>query len=238
MCTLTYLPWADGFAVASNRDESRARGGMIPPGLDEARRSWYPVDEAGGGTWLLTAPGRFTLNLMNGGHETHARTPPYRHSRGIVPLRFAEDGSTEVFLAHFDFERIEPFTLVIFHHAPRKVEAIVWTGSSVDRLEYPADQPHLWSSSTLYDAPARAMRRQWFAEGVERMGGGAELGAVAPIPSTGRRALSGRLEADPHGASRRVAVRSVPSVWNTRPKVRGCTSTTWWLGREQWSTLS
>ncbi|MBK8341437.1 MAG: NRDE family protein [Flavobacteriales bacterium] len=99
MCTLTYLPWADGFAVASNRDESRARGGMRPPVFDAQRTALYPIDQHAGGTWLLTAPGRFTLNLMNGGHETHVRTPPYQHSRGIVPLRFVEDGSTENFLA-------------------------------------------------------------------------------------------------------------------------------------------
>ncbi|MBP6389363.1 MAG: NRDE family protein [Flavobacteriales bacterium] len=237
MCTLTYLPWADGFAVASNRDESRARGGMIPPRLDEARRSWYPVDESGGGTWLLTAPGRFTLNLMNGGHETHARTPPYRHSRGIVPLRFAEDGSTEAFLAHFDFERIEPFTLVIFHHAPRSVEAIVWTGSMVDRMDYPSDQPHLWSSSTLYDAPARAMRRQWFAEAVERMGGTRSLEQLlqfhqqggAHYPDTSKRILMER----PGGLGTVCTAGVEYKAEDARMYFHDLVA-----GREQWSTLS
>ena len=237
MCTLTYLPWADGFAVASNRDESRARGGMRPPVFDAQRDAWYPMDDHAGGTWLLTAPDRFSLNLMNGGHETHQRTPPYRHSRGIVPLRYAEDGGTEAFMEHFDFAGIEPFTLVIFHHAPRKVEAIVWTGSMVDRMDYPADQPQLWSSSTLYDAPARAMRRQWFAEAVERMGEARDLEQLLEFHRHG-----GGHNSDP---SKRILMErpgGLGTVCTAGVEYKADGARMYFhdlvAGREQWSTLS
>ena len=113
----------------------------------------------------------------------------------------------------------------------------MWTGSLVDRLEYPADQPHLWSSSTLYDAPARAMRRQWFAEGVERMGGTRSLEQLlqfhqqggAHYPDTSKRILMER----PGGLGTVCTAGVEYKAEDARMYFHDLVA-----GREQWSTLS
>ncbi len=166
MCTLTYLPYGGGFAMASSRDEMRTRGSMARPVHDEALRALYPVDQLSGGTWVLTSAAGFSLNLLNGGHVRHAPRGPYRHSRGLIPLRFAEAGGLTPFLGTFDPEGLEPFTLVAIGHAPRSVTAIVWTGEVLERIDHDPEQPRIWSSSTLYDAQMKAERETWFAEAI------------------------------------------------------------------------
>lgn len=164
MCTLTYLPSDGGFAMVSSRDEMRARGPMEPPVHDRDRGALYPVDVRSGGTWLLTATSGFTVNLLNGGYERHAPGGPYRHSRGLVPLLFAEAGGIDAFLSTFDPRGIEPFTLVVVTHARRSITELVWTGERMDRNERDPELPRIWSSSTLYDATTRDMRAGWFHE--------------------------------------------------------------------------
>ncbi len=175
MCTLTYLPVADGFAMLSSRDEMRGRGAMLEPIQDEFRKAIYPVDERSGGTWLLTSSKGFSLNLLNGGHERHDRREPYRHSRGLIPLMFAEAGSLDAFLDLFDPHGIEPFTLVVVEHSPLRVMQLVWTGEQLDVVERPAHEPSIWSSSTLYDERMRDQRTAWFASFVEEPAEGAPL---------------------------------------------------------------
>jgi hypothetical protein len=162
MCTLTYLPVADGFAMLSSRDEMRGRGAMRDPVQDELRKAIYPVDEQSGGTWMLTSAKGFSLNLLNGGHERHVRKEPYRHSRGLVPLMFAEAGSLAVFLDRFDPLGVEPFTLVVVEHSPVRVMQLVWTGAQLDIEERSPTEPAIWSSSTLYNTHVRHQRTAWF----------------------------------------------------------------------------
>lgn len=162
MCTLTYLPHGDDFAMASSRDEQRSRGAMVAPVLDAKWAACFPMDAASGGTWFLDKPGVLTLNVLNGGYVVHRRTPPYKHSRGLVPLQFVELGSTQRFLSEFGFEGLEPFSLVVVEHEPRRVSTIVWTGTIVDHIEQDPGEPHIWSSATLYDEAARSRRVDWF----------------------------------------------------------------------------
>ncbi len=166
MCSLTYLPHHNGFAMVSSRDEMRTRGAMAYPTHDEALRALYPLDERSGGTWILTAVAGFSINLLNGGHVRHTPGGTYRHSRGLIPLQFAKAGGIDPFLNKFDPEGLEPFTLVVIGHGVRAVTEIVWTGSALDRIEHDADQARIWSSSTLYDAQMKAEREAWFAEAI------------------------------------------------------------------------
>ncbi len=167
MCTLTYLPVPGGFAMVSSRDEMKGRGAMLEPIQDEFRKAIYPVDERSGGTWLLTSSKGFSLNLLNGGHERHDRKESYRHSRGLIPLMFAEAGSLNAFLDRFDPMGLEPFTLVVVEHSPLRVMQLVWTGTRLDVEERPVHEPAIWSSTTLYDARMREQRAAWFASFLE-----------------------------------------------------------------------
>lgn len=165
MCTLTYLPYANGgFGLVSSRDEQLARGPMQPPQFMQDGGALYPVDAKSGGTWIASSEAGFTLNLMNGGLVKHVKQPPYRQSRGMVIKDFLAIGECHDFVDQFNFEGIEPFTLIIVHHQPREVCSIVWTGTEVlfDALD--PDQPMIWSSSTLYSPEAKARRQQWFQE--------------------------------------------------------------------------
>lgn len=166
MCTLTYLPTTNGFALASSRDEMRDRGSMARPDHNVLLRALYPVDERSGGTWILTSAAGFSVNLLNGGHVRHLPGGRYRHSRGLVPLLFAEAGSIDGFMRSFDPGDIEPFTLVVIVHTPRMATSIVWTGMTLERFDHAPDTPCIWSSSTLYDERMKAEREQWFFEAI------------------------------------------------------------------------
>lgn len=190
MCTLTYLPAPDGFAMASSRDEMRSRGGMTRPQHDEALRALYPRDDRSGGTWILTAVAGFSLNLLNGGHIPHSPGGVYRHSRGLIPLLVARSGGVDPFFSTFDPERIEPFTLVIVGHEPKTLTELVWTGEVLERFEHDAHQPRIWSSSTLYDASMKEERKAWFAEEI--------------ATSTDRPALERLLHFHQHGGAGRA----------------------------------
>lgn len=167
MCTLTYLPEHGGFGLVSSRDELRGRGPMMPPVQDPILKALYPVDALSGGTWVLTAVAGFSAVILNGGHEGHRRRAPYRHSRGLIPLMLARAGDLDAFLAHFDPEGLEPFTLVVCGHEDRTLTDVVWTGRALERLPRDPRKPHIWSSSTLYDARMRSARERWFTETLE-----------------------------------------------------------------------
>lgn len=168
MCTLTYLPENGGFSLVSSRDELRARGPMMPPVQDPFLKALYPVDAPSGGTWVLTAVAGFSAVLLNGGHEGHRKRPPYRHSRGLIPLMLARAGDLDAFIHLLDPEGLEPFTLVVCGHEARTLTDVVWTGRALERVQRDSRKPHIWSSSTLYDARMRSARVRWFTETLEQ----------------------------------------------------------------------
>lgn len=165
MCTLTYLPYPDGgFGLVSSRDEMVSRGPMQAPQFKQEAGALYPLDAKSGGTWIASSEAGYSLNLMNGGLVKHEKQPPYRQSRGLVIKEFLAIGECHDFVDQFDFNGIEPFTLIIVHHQPREVCSIIWTGQEVIFDALDPDQPMIWSSSTLYSPEAKNRRQQWFQE--------------------------------------------------------------------------
>lgn len=165
MCTLTYLPAPNGgFSLVSSRDEAVTRGVMLPPDWDHELDALYPVDKRSGGTWIATSNKGITINLMNGGVVGHEKTGQYKHSRGLVPIEFLKKAECHHFVDHFDFQGLEPFTLVVVHHYPREVCQIIWTGQEVLFDALNPDQPQIWSSSTLYAPSVKQLRTQWYQE--------------------------------------------------------------------------
>jgi hypothetical protein len=167
MCTLTYIPETNnGFLLVSNRDESIAREPALAPEmyLHNGIAVVYPKDTQAGGTWLATAANGFTLCLLNGAFERHLRKPPYRHSRGLVVTGFFNYNDVDVFLTEYDFEGIEPFTLVIIQRTDEqtRIREIRWDGASVYHKEIDGLKPNIWSSATLYDKEVIAEREKWF----------------------------------------------------------------------------
>ncbi|MES2733017.1 MAG: NRDE family protein [Bacteroidota bacterium] len=193
MCTLTYLPLAAeagqfSFLLTSNRDERTTRPEALFPVIQHwgAQNVLFPQDSAAGGTWIATGrqavgrqsvgrqsvghstgeqanPAMLTACLLNGGFIAHTPSPPYRMSRGrIIPEAFAAQ-DVEAFLAEYDLDRIEPFTLVIIAHDKARITELRWDGQLRYISSKDITQPHIWSSATLYSAEAIRQREAWFA---------------------------------------------------------------------------
>ena len=165
MCVLTYIPTEDnGFLFTSNRDESVGRASAIAPRKYDigGRYVFFPKDPQGGGTWIGGCE-TFTLCLLNGGFEKHMPMPPYRQSRGKIILDFYKYADVEKFLQEYDFEGIEPFTLIIVNRDKQfLINEIRWTGNRIFYTTYSAYQARIWSSATLYTDEVIRERENWF----------------------------------------------------------------------------
>ena len=164
MCTVTYIPLDSGnYLFSTSRDEHRDRPDPLPPKKYEMGEVdvYYPKDPVAGGTWILSSPS-LTLCILNGAFQPHKRTPPYRESRGHIPLRFIEFGNSTEFLKNYQFQGIEAFTLIIIADGEGAIEEIRWDQKKIHHRKMPANKPALWASAPLYNSDMQKMRSHWF----------------------------------------------------------------------------
>jgi uncharacterized protein with NRDE domain len=170
MCVLTYLPLTtEGFIFTHNRDESSLRPKAIYPKQYFVHNQLviYPKDSKAGGTWVATSS-EFSLCLLNGAFESHSPTPPYRQSRGQVILDFFGYHSFPDFLRNYDFNNIEPFTLIVMDTFNKyELTELRWDGKDVFINSKDNQKPHIWSSATLYNKQVRQAREGWFSEWIQ-----------------------------------------------------------------------
>jgi hypothetical protein len=175
MCTVSYLPLENGhYLLTSNRDESLLRPAALPIHqyrVDE-RTVYFPKDPKGGGSWIATTGDDATVCLMNGGFEPHVFLPDhvYRKSRGLVLLDYFGFADAEAYAAHYDFDNIEPFTLIVLENKNEeqtRLTELRWDGTHITRTPMDAGIPHIWSSAQLYTPRVRKMREQWFGQWLE-----------------------------------------------------------------------
>lgn len=167
MCTVTYIPTANGAFLTSNRDERTHRAPAEPPATRHAGKGLtYPKDAQAGGTWIALKGRRDAAVLLNGAFENHLRRPFYRQSRGVVMLEILEAERPEDCFNALSLEGIEPFTLILFTRGT--LMRCTWDGSRKHRQELDAAQPHIWASATLYGREAQQMRarrlKEWFGK--------------------------------------------------------------------------
>lgn len=166
MCTVTYLPLEnEGFILTSNRDESPMRK-TIPPQkyVENGVELIYPKDELAGGTWIGTSEKQRLVCLLNGGFEKHQRNTYYRMSRGVVVKNILSVENPVEYIEEFDFDHIEPFTLVLVDYSQKLTTyELVWDGSQ-KHFQKIGQEPHIWSSSTLYTAEMKQDRQAWFQD--------------------------------------------------------------------------
>jgi len=166
MCTVTYLPFGPKhFILTSNRDETINRKTAEFPFsksfLD--KNIIYPRDGAAGGSWIAAADNHVVMCLLNGAFEKHKHQPPYKMSRGLMLMEAMECIRPEEFIKNFDFEGIEPFTLImIYHESEIKLIEFRWDGKSKYITVKDAKTPAIWSSSTLYPKEVVAKREEKF----------------------------------------------------------------------------
>lgn len=164
MCTATYLPLSPaGFILTHSRDEKRLRPAALPPRTVSLhdQRVTFPQDPQGQGTWIATSV-QTTLCILNGAFIAHQPQPPYKHSRGLVVVHYFDYPSVDAFAEDYDFRGIEPFTLLVME-AGRLVE-LRWNGHRLFVHEKDPQQPHIWSSVTLYAPDVIEKRERWFRD--------------------------------------------------------------------------
>lgn len=165
MCTVTFYPLSNSeFVLTSNRDEAPNRATLAPEIYKkENLELLYPKDAVAGGTWIGASTQKRILTLMNGGFVAHKRKEKYRLSRGIVVLELLETNSVRDFLTDFDFDGIEPFTVIMldWQEKPELLQ-IVWDEKKL-HIDSLALQPRIWSSSPLYTPEMHSKREEWFS---------------------------------------------------------------------------
>lgn len=166
MCTVTVFPINnEEFVLTSNRDESPMREPVAPVFYNENEsKMLYPKDKVSGGTWIGASDKQRVLCLLNGAFEKHKRVLPYRQSRGKVVTDLLKEKELFEAIENYDFQDIEPFTLVIVDWKKQLTfYELVWDGSEKYFNELSLI-PHIWSSSTLYSQKMKEERREWFTD--------------------------------------------------------------------------
>lgn len=162
MCTVSYVFSKGKIIITSNRDEQTLRPAWAPKMYSlSGKNICFPKDPRAGGTWYAADEQANIVVLLNGADEQHLWQPPYRKSRGLIVLDIICSQEMIDFWTQLDLDQIEPFTIVLYFKS--ELYQLRWDGHQKTTQMLPAQQSHIWSSSTLYTAPVRARRREWFA---------------------------------------------------------------------------
>ncbi len=164
MCTVTYIPTLTGdYTFTSNRDEAPNRSAaQITEEQLYGKTLLYPKDEESTGSWIIISDSNQLVCILNGAFERHQRKLPYRLSRGLMAKQFFSYQNAEFFIAEYDFDGIEPFTMIIVDN--RILYELRWDEETLHVKKPVPTQMHLWASATLYDAELQRKRQQWFTD--------------------------------------------------------------------------
>ncbi len=162
MCTVVFIPALEKIYLGSLRDESPKRLRALVPQVYHAGRTSYiaPKDQQASGTWVGASDTGNVIVLLNGGFENHEKKSDYRKSRGLIVTELLASELPVVEWRLIDMQDIEPFTLIVWSNAT--LFELVWDGRERHRTRLDATQPHIWSSATLYNAEAKAIRKEFF----------------------------------------------------------------------------
>lgn len=170
MCTLTYVSSESGkIIITSNRDEDPERPTSSNLQLKKHNnlKILLPVDQVAGGSWISCAQNGQIRCLLNGAFEKHKFNPPYKTSRGLVLLESLHYSSLRHFQSAYDFQCIQPFTLVGFNTTNRKLEEIRFTGEKITYKSLNPELPHIWSAAQLYSSKNIHYREKLFSQFIE-----------------------------------------------------------------------
>jgi len=152
MCTVSFLPKAQGFYLAMNRDEKRTRSVAIPPSITDLNgcRAIFPRDPTGG-TWISTNDGGVCLALIN--WHRIAREPKHDViSRGKVVRELAGKSSADEIanaVTKLPLRKLCPFRLIAIVPSEKIVTEWRWN------LEWLTMRNHQWQL------------QHWFSSGLD-----------------------------------------------------------------------
>ena len=167
MCTVTFVPTKEGFVFTSNRDEDPQRAAHnVVEDIRGDIKVYFPQDEGASGTWFAYSNANQFACVLNGAFEPHQRKEFYTMSRGIMALAYFDYNTIEDFLNEFDFEGMEPFTLILYNKGNFK--ELKWDEVELHVRSLSVQDIHLWSSATLYNQEWWLNRSVNFKEFVAR----------------------------------------------------------------------
>lgn len=165
MCTVTYLPIGNqDFILTSSRDIPFARESATHPKKykEDGVEIYYPKDGKASGTWIGVSSKNRLICLLNGGYAYHTSLTTYKKSRGLIVKSLLKEDIIRQGLEKIDLEGVEQFTLTIVDwNNELELLEFVWDGSQKHLKPLP-QEPHIWSSSTLYDENVKQLRKDWF----------------------------------------------------------------------------
>jgi len=167
MCTVTYIPLGKSdFILTSSRDVpfSREKASSPKKYIEDGVELNYPKDGKAGGTWIGTSSKNRLICLLNGGFEYHTSRSFYSKSRGLIVKELLKVEDVYKGIDAIDLTDVEQFTLTIVDwNSALELIQFVWDGKKkhVEKLQ---QEPHIWSSSTLYDESVKQLRRNWFTD--------------------------------------------------------------------------
>ncbi len=160
MCLVSLVKNERSTILTSNRDEAPDRAAIeIKEEIIHTKTVLYPADPSGG-SWIFCSDQGDIICLLNGAFEIHKRRLPYRMSRGLVMKSFFQYDHPVDFLQHFDFNNIEPFTMIVVSKGKRF--EFRWDSQIKHIEEIKNQKEQVWSSCTLYDDDAIEKREKWF----------------------------------------------------------------------------
>ncbi len=170
MCTVTILPLANNnFILTSNRDEHRLRVTFPPKKYEEnGVELYFPKDKTAGGTWIGTSSKKRLICVLNGAFVKHERKDSYKKSRGVIAKELLKENNIQVYIDTINLGGIEPFTMVIieWNNSQLSLFELIWD----ERKKYfkkLKNEPNIWSSSTLYTAENKELRKKWFQNWID-----------------------------------------------------------------------
>src|SRR5262249_38038800 len=151
MCTLSFIPTADGYLVGMNRDELLTRPVARPPETFKRARmqAVYPSEPAGG-TWIACNSRGVLLALLNWNDAARKTLSEKTQSRGLLVPKLiwqTNSNNADSQLARIQLDGMLPFRLIgIFRQEQRLFE---WRsdGGRAERTEHPWMRQHWFSSS-------------------------------------------------------------------------------------------
>lgn len=158
MCTLSFLPLADGFALAMNRDEQLNRVTARPPSRHAIGGGFaiYPA-EPGGGTWIGVRENGFAMALLN--WYAHPVRPDCLSRGRLIPqlLNGGDYQSATNQFVDVDLARTNPFRLVCVDTASEVIREFRWDGTVFSFVDHPWKIAHWYSSG--FDEPGVIVAR-------------------------------------------------------------------------------
>lgn len=161
MCILSvYSPNSKEFILTQNRDESiyRKASDKVQTRIIHNQEVIGPIDLNSDGTWIYHTS-NYAICVLNGAYQKHSHLPPYRLSRGLVILELLKFSSVEDFFQNYNFEGIEPFTMVIIDLHQFQKYIIVWDGIQKFLENHTSEKWIVRSSSTLYNEEEKLFHR-------------------------------------------------------------------------------